>query len=44
MAFAFALLGLCVDGVRVSDPQCVAKSWPGFWRAMRAAGARWSDD
>jgi 3-phosphoshikimate 1-carboxyvinyltransferase len=40
MAFAFALLGLCVEGVRVSDPQCVAKSWPGFWSALRAAGAR----
>lgn len=31
MAFAFALLGLVVDGVSVSDTGCVGKSWPGFW-------------
>jgi 3-phosphoshikimate 1-carboxyvinyltransferase len=39
MAFAFALLGLCVDGISVTDPGCVAKSWPWFWSAMRKAGA-----
>lgn len=39
MAFAFALLGLCVDGVLVSDPECVAKSWPKFWSALSRAGA-----
>ncbi len=39
MAFAFALLGLCVDGVRVGDATCVEKSWPGFWRALHSAGA-----
>ncbi len=39
MAFAFALLGLSCDGVLVHDPQCVAKSWPGFWRALARAGA-----
>jgi 3-phosphoshikimate 1-carboxyvinyltransferase len=31
MAFAFALLSLVRRDVRVSDPGCVAKSWPGFW-------------
>jgi len=31
MAFAFALLSLFEPGVRVRDPGCVAKSWPGFW-------------
>ncbi len=39
MAFAFALLGLCVEGVLVSDPRCVAKSWPDFWTALERAGA-----
>lgn len=38
MAFAFALLGLCVEGVRVRDPQCVAKSWPEFWTDLERAG------
>ena len=40
MAFAFALLSLVVPGVRVLDPGCVAKSWPGFWEDLEAAGAR----
>lgn len=31
MAFAFALLGLERAGLTVSDPGCVAKSWPSFW-------------
>lgn len=40
MAFAFALLGLVVDGLTVDDPGCVAKSWPGFWRDLASLGAR----
>jgi len=40
MAFAFALLGLIVPGVRVRDPDCVAKSWPGFWDDLATLGAR----
>jgi 3-phosphoshikimate 1-carboxyvinyltransferase len=40
MAFAFALVGLVVEGVRVRDPGCVGKSWPGFWRDLERIGAR----
>jgi 3-phosphoshikimate 1-carboxyvinyltransferase len=40
MAFAFALLGLLVEGVRVRDAGCVAKSWPSFWEDLEALGAR----
>ena len=40
MAFAFALLGLVVEGVWVEDAGCVAKSWPRFWEDLRALGAR----
>ncbi len=40
MAFAFALVGLVAEGVRVRDPQCVGKSWPGFWRDLERIGAR----
>lgn len=40
MAFAFALLGLVVGNVLVRDPQCVAKSWPTFWKDLERAGAR----
>lgn len=34
MAFAFALLGLEREDLRASNPGCVAKSWPGFWRDL----------
>jgi 5-enolpyruvylshikimate-3-phosphate synthase len=31
---SFALLGLAVDGIEVTDPTVVSKSWPGFWRML----------
>ncbi|MBI4917321.1 MAG: 3-phosphoshikimate 1-carboxyvinyltransferase [Acidobacteria bacterium] len=31
VAMALAVAGAVVPGVRVADPGCVAKSWPGFW-------------
>lgn len=31
MAMAFAVAGLAVPGVEIDDPECVAKSFPGFW-------------
>lgn len=40
MAFAFALLGLVRAGVRVLEPECVAKSWPRFWEDIAQLGAR----
>lgn len=40
MAFAFALFGLCVEGVNVRAPECVAKSWPRFWTDLERAGAQ----
>ncbi|HVN74677.1 MAG TPA: 3-phosphoshikimate 1-carboxyvinyltransferase [Thermoanaerobaculaceae bacterium] len=36
IAMALAVVGCVVPGVRVSDPGCVAKSWPGFWVAWRS--------
>jgi 3-phosphoshikimate 1-carboxyvinyltransferase len=39
MAFAFALLGLVVDGVEVAGASSVAKSWPGFWGDLEHLGA-----
>lgn len=39
MAFAFALLGLVRPGLSVSDPGCVAKSWPGFWEELERLAA-----
>jgi len=34
MAMAFAIAGLRIDGVVLDDPDCVAKSFPGFWEAF----------
>lgn len=31
MAMAFAVAGLRIEGVEIDDPDCVAKSNPGFW-------------
>jgi|CXWL01.1.fsa_nt_gi 3-phosphoshikimate 1-carboxyvinyltransferase len=41
IAMAFALVGLRRAGVRIADPEVVAKSYPGFWRDFeRAMGGR----
>ena len=37
-AMAFAVIGLAVGDVAIEDPGCVAKSWPGFWSALRGTG------
>ena len=31
LAMSFALIGLRVPGVRIENPECVRKSFPGFW-------------
>jgi len=39
MAMSFAVLGLAAGGVRIEDPACVAKTYPGFWDDVRACYA-----
>lgn len=34
MAMAFALLGLRAQGIRIVDPACVAKTFPGYWTML----------
>jgi 3-phosphoshikimate 1-carboxyvinyltransferase len=34
MAMAFALIGLRVPGIEIEDPQCVAKTFPGYFDAL----------
>ncbi len=34
IAMSFAVLGLRTGGIRVANPSCVAKSYPGFWAAL----------
>ena len=36
MAMSFALLGLAVPGIRIADPGCVAKTFPGYWDLLDA--------
>ncbi|MCB0971334.1 MAG: 3-phosphoshikimate 1-carboxyvinyltransferase [Acidimicrobiales bacterium] len=38
MAMSFALLGLVVDGISIAGPDCVAKTFPGYWDLL--AGLR----
>jgi 3-phosphoshikimate 1-carboxyvinyltransferase len=35
MAMSFAVLGLARAGISIEDPACVAKTYPGFWDALR---------
>jgi 3-phosphoshikimate 1-carboxyvinyltransferase len=34
MAMSFALLGLVAKGIEIADPECVAKTFPGFWSTL----------
>ena len=38
IAMAFALAALVVDGVRILDPGCTAKTYPGYWRDLQSVG------
>ena len=44
IAMALALTGLRLPGVAIRDPEVVGKSFPGFWRALAALGARVGDE
>ena len=39
MAMSFALVGLRVPGVEIGGPDCVAKTFPGFWDALDGLSA-----
>ncbi len=36
MAMSFALIGLCVSGIRIADPGCVAKTFPDYFARFAA--------
>lgn len=40
IAMGLALAGLRLPGVRIRNPEVVAKSFPGFWRALSGIGVR----
>lgn len=35
LAMSLALLSLRCEGIRISEPEVVSKSWPTYWQAMR---------
>jgi 3-phosphoshikimate 1-carboxyvinyltransferase len=41
MAMALAAVAARAPGLVVEDPGCVAKTYPGFWRDLAAAGLGW---
>lgn len=38
IAMSFALIGLKVGGIVILDPDCVGKTYPGYWGALRSLG------
>ncbi len=34
MAMSFALVGLVTEGIEILDPECVSKTWPGYFRML----------
>ncbi|MEM7047223.1 MAG: 3-phosphoshikimate 1-carboxyvinyltransferase [Pseudomonadota bacterium] len=40
MAMALALLGLRCEGITITEPDCVSKTFPGYWQALAQVGAR----
>ena len=40
IAMSFALAGLKIGGITILDPDCVGKTYPGYWDALRSARRR----
>ncbi|MDC7676744.1 3-phosphoshikimate 1-carboxyvinyltransferase [Asticcacaulis machinosus] len=38
IAMAFAQAALVIDGLRILDPACTAKTYPGYWRDLNSVG------
>ena len=38
IAMSFALAGLRIGGIVILDPDCVGKTYPGYWDALRSLG------
>lgn len=43
IAMSFALAGLKIGGIAILDPDCVGKTYPGYWDAMRSLGVELSE-
>jgi 3-phosphoshikimate 1-carboxyvinyltransferase len=43
IAMSFALAGLKIGGITILDPDCVGKTFPGYWDALRSLGVVLTD-
>jgi 3-phosphoshikimate 1-carboxyvinyltransferase len=43
LAMAFAAVAGRVDGIRIEEPGCVAKTYPGFWADAADLGLAWKE-
>jgi 3-phosphoshikimate 1-carboxyvinyltransferase len=41
MAMSFAAAGAAIPGIILLDPDCVKKTYPGFWNDLRTLGVDW---
>jgi 3-phosphoshikimate 1-carboxyvinyltransferase len=44
IAMSFALAGLRIGGIAILDPDCVGKTYPGYWDALRSLGVELRDN
>ncbi|MDB5561556.1 MAG: aroA [Hyphomicrobiales bacterium] len=42
IAMSFALAGLKIGGITILDPDCVGKTYPGYWDALASLGVRYA--
>jgi 3-phosphoshikimate 1-carboxyvinyltransferase len=40
IAMSFALAGLKIGGIAILDPDCVGKTYPDYWNALRSLGVK----
>lgn len=40
IAMCFALAGLKVAGIKIQDPDCVGKTYPGYWDTLQSLGVK----
>jgi 3-phosphoshikimate 1-carboxyvinyltransferase len=40
IAMSFALAGLKIGGITILDPDCAAKTYPDYWKALESLGVR----
>ncbi|ESQ75827.1 3-phosphoshikimate 1-carboxyvinyltransferase [Asticcacaulis sp. AC402] len=44
IAMSFALAGLVIGGLRILNPGCTAKTYPGYWRDLHSVGVEMAFD